>query len=119
MAELSAITNQGLEGISSDEMGRLPGLQVSQVSYRRVSATYTGELARLLGLRTVDDVFLDLAAWDGTVPQRSALVHLTPTGREAQVGFSPGGRCTDSPTDNLSHLLCDGQLRWQAQLQHR
>lgn len=77
MVDLFAITNRGLEGISSDEMGRVPGLRVSQISYRCISATHTEELRGLLDLRTVDDIFVDLATWDGIVPQRSALDHVT------------------------------------------
>ncbi|MBI3158938.1 MAG: methyltransferase domain-containing protein [Chloroflexi bacterium] len=77
MIDLMAVTTRGLESVSADEMGRIAGLTVSQVAYRRVHAVCAGELADLLRLRTVDDVFLHLAAWEGIVPQRSALAHLT------------------------------------------
>jgi 23S rRNA G2445 N2-methylase RlmL len=85
MIALFAVTTRGLESISSAEMARLPGLQVSQASYRRVSAAYTGEPAALLGLRTVDDIFLDLARWEGIAPQRSELAHLTRLAAELQL----------------------------------
>lgn len=77
MIELFAITHRGLERISAGEMGRVPGLDITQVAYRRIRASYSGELAGLVGLRTVDDVFINLAAWDGIVRQRSALARLT------------------------------------------
>lgn len=76
MTKLFAITNRGLENISAEEMGQIPGLQIAQVSYRRISVDYDGDLPALLGLRTVDDVFLDLGVWNGIVRQRSALAHL-------------------------------------------
>jgi 23S rRNA G2445 N2-methylase RlmL len=68
-----AVANRGLEQIGSEEMNRLPGLLVTEVSYRRITAVYTGDLARLTGLKTVDDVFIDLAAWHDIGPQRSSL----------------------------------------------
>ncbi len=77
MIALFAITNRGLEAVCAEEMRRIPGLEVTQVSYRRVSAACSGELTGLLALRTVDDVFLDLATWDALAPQRSELAHLT------------------------------------------
>lgn len=76
MAEIFAVTNRGLEEIGADELRRVPGVKVTQVSYRRVSAVCAGDLAGLLRLRTVDDVFLSLAEWDGISPQRSALAEL-------------------------------------------
>jgi len=85
MNEIFAITNRGLEGISADEMSRVPGLRVTQVAYRRVCAAHTGDLADLLKLRTVDDVFLTLATWEGITPQRSALEHLRQLARRLRL----------------------------------
>jgi 23S rRNA G2445 N2-methylase RlmL len=68
-----AVANRGLEPICAEEIGRLPGLQVKEISYRRITAVYTGDLSRLAGLKTVDDVFIDLAAWGDIGPQRSSL----------------------------------------------
>jgi len=70
-----ALTARGLEQISAAEMGRMAGVQVEQVAYRRVCAS-ANNLDGLLALRTVDDVFLELAAWGEIVAQRSALARL-------------------------------------------
>lgn len=58
-----ALTTRGLESVSADEIATLPGVTVDLVAYRRVAATCIGPLEPLLGLRTVDDVFLDVATW--------------------------------------------------------
>jgi tRNA (guanine6-N2)-methyltransferase len=68
-----AVSTRGLEAVCADEMAALPGVTIEQVAYRRVAATCDEPLAPLLGLRTVDDVFLDVATWSGIVRQRSAL----------------------------------------------
>ena len=71
--EIFVITTRGLEPVSAGELALLPGVQVVETAYRRVSARIEGDLARLLRLRTVDDVFLPVGEWDGLVPQRAAL----------------------------------------------
>jgi tRNA (guanine6-N2)-methyltransferase len=71
-----ALTTRGLEAICADEMVALSGVTIDQVAYRRVVATCGTSLSALLSLRTVDDVFLDVAAWTGIVRQRSALDRL-------------------------------------------
>lgn len=76
MLPIFALTGYGTERIAAKEMGEIPGLQVGEVAYRRVCATCGGELAPLLGLRTVDDVFLKVDEWDGLPPQRVGLQHL-------------------------------------------
>jgi 23S rRNA G2445 N2-methylase RlmL len=58
-------------------MATLSGVVLGQVAYRRVTATCGAPLTSLLGLRTVDDVFLDVAAWPGIVRQRSTLARLS------------------------------------------
>ena len=73
MLPVFALTGYGIERIAAEEMGEIPGVHVEEVAYRRVCATCGGELAPLLGLRTVDDVFLKLDAWDGLPPQRVGL----------------------------------------------
>jgi 23S rRNA G2445 N2-methylase RlmL len=73
LLELFAITNRGIETICAEEMTLIRGLQVTEVGYRRVQATFTGHLANLLGLRTVDDLFIHLAEWHGIGPHRSTL----------------------------------------------
>lgn len=86
MVRIFAITHRGLEQISAAEMSRVPGLQVTETAYRRVCAVHRGELGALLGLRTVDDVFLDLGTWEGIAPQRSALAELTRLARRLNLG---------------------------------
>lgn len=76
MVKVFAITTRGLETISADEMGALPGVTVDQVTYRRVVAECNQPLAPLLELRTVDDVFLDVATWSGIDRPRSTLARL-------------------------------------------
>lgn len=72
-----ALTTRGLEAICAGEMAALPGVAIDQVAYRRVTAICSAPLAPLLDLRTVDDVFLDVATWSGIVRQRSALAYLS------------------------------------------
>ncbi len=73
---LFALTTRGLENLSAQEIAALPGAQILTVAYRRVVFQYTGALRQLLGLRTVDDVFLAVARWTGIVRQRHALSRL-------------------------------------------
>ncbi|SRR5579884_1026315 len=71
-----ALTTSGLETISAGEIALLPGVSINTVAYRRISATCSGSLTVLLSLRTVDDVFLELATWMDIGRSRSSLVHL-------------------------------------------
>jgi tRNA (guanine6-N2)-methyltransferase len=77
LTRVFALTTRGLEAVCADEMAVLPGVTIDQVAYRRVAATCDASLAPLLKLRTVDDVFLDVAAWSGIARQRSALSRLS------------------------------------------
>jgi tRNA (guanine6-N2)-methyltransferase len=90
MTQLFAVTSRGLEDICADEMRKVAGLQVDAVEYRRVSASLDmgGDMAELLKLKTVDDVFLYLDTWEEIVPQRSALTKLTERSREVRMGAS-------------------------------
>jgi 23S rRNA G2445 N2-methylase RlmL len=74
--ELFAVTNRGIEAISAEEMAQIRGIQITQVGYRRVHANFSGQVAQLLGLRTVDDLFIQLAEWQGIGPHRSTLARL-------------------------------------------
>jgi 23S rRNA G2445 N2-methylase RlmL len=74
--ELFAVTNRGIESICAAEMARLRGLEKIHTAYRRVHATYSGDIANLLRLRTVDDLFIHLAEWQGVHSHRSALALL-------------------------------------------
>ncbi|MCP4540060.1 MAG: methyltransferase domain-containing protein [Chloroflexi bacterium] len=71
-----ALTTRGLESVSADEIATLPGVTVNKVAYRRIAATCAASLSPLLELRTVDDVFVDTATWQGIGRPRSALTAL-------------------------------------------
>jgi 23S rRNA G2445 N2-methylase RlmL len=68
-----ALTTAGLEELSAREIALLPGVQISSISYRCISATCSGSLMPLLALRTVDDVFIDVATWTDIERPRSSL----------------------------------------------
>lgn len=76
MTGIFAVTTRGLEAVCADEMAHLAGLRVREVAYRRVTAAYTGPLAQLLQLRTVDDLFLDLGEWHGIGAERATLAQI-------------------------------------------
>jgi 23S rRNA G2445 N2-methylase RlmL len=71
-----ALTTRGLEAVSAQEMATLPGLHISETSYRRVAADYEGSPDSLLNLRTVDDLYLDIAIWRGVSHTRDILGEL-------------------------------------------
>jgi 23S rRNA G2445 N2-methylase RlmL len=73
LIEIFAVTNRGLEEICATEMARIPGLRVDKIAYRRVHARFGGDARALLDLRTVDDLFIALAAWHEISPHRRAL----------------------------------------------
>jgi tRNA (guanine6-N2)-methyltransferase len=72
-----AITTRGLESVCAAELAAIPGVTVEQVAYRRIFATCHGSLQPLLGLRTVEDVFLHAGTWQNIVRLRSTLGTLT------------------------------------------
>lgn len=76
MSAIFAVTSRGLEQLCAEEMARLPGLEIREVAYRRVAAWIEGDLGALLGLKTVDDVFLDLETWEAVAAQRSVLARI-------------------------------------------
>ena len=76
MHQLFAVTNRGLEDVSAAELARIRGVQVTHTAYRRVHAAFTGDARRLLALRTVDDLFIQLAEWQDIGPHRSTLARL-------------------------------------------
>ena len=71
-----ALTAPGLEELSAREIAMLPEVSITTTSYRRISATCSGALASLLSLRTVDDVFLEIATWIDIGRPRSILERL-------------------------------------------
>ncbi|MBZ0281465.1 MAG: methyltransferase domain-containing protein [Anaerolineae bacterium] len=72
MQSVFAVTARGLEAVSLREMRVIPGIQNAQTAYRRVLAE-CDSLLPLLSLRTVDDVFLQVAIWPQIDHTRSAL----------------------------------------------
>jgi 23S rRNA G2445 N2-methylase RlmL len=72
-----AITTRGLEQVSAQEVATLPGVTVEEVAYRRIFANCRESLVPLLGLRTVEDVFLYVDSWSGIGRSRSTLGTLT------------------------------------------
>jgi 23S rRNA G2445 N2-methylase RlmL len=71
-----ALTSRGLEAVAAGEMAAMAEVQVHNVAYRRVAGVCMGRVPALLDLRTVDDVFLDVAAWSGIAAQREGLARL-------------------------------------------
>jgi len=76
LLEIFAITTRGIEAVSAEEMARIPGVQITKQAYRRVHAAITGQVEPLLALSTVDDLFINLAEWQGIAPHRSALANM-------------------------------------------
>jgi 23S rRNA G2445 N2-methylase RlmL len=70
-----ALTTRGLEAVSAREMAALPGVTVTRTAYRRITAR-CDRLTALLTLRTVDDVYLDLATWTPVLHTRDELANL-------------------------------------------
>ena len=97
MTRVFALATRGLEAVCADEMAALPGVTIEQVAYRRVVATCSAPLAPLLGLRTVDDVFLDVATWSGIARQRSALDRLGELGSQLDL-YQTATHCAEVRT---------------------
>ena len=74
--KLFFLTTRGLESVSANEIAALPAVTIGRIGYRRITASCAGSLAPLLNLRTVDDVFLDLAAWRNVGRPRRTLALL-------------------------------------------
>lgn len=72
-----AITTRGLEQVSAQELAALPDVTVEQVAYRRIFANCRESLAPLVGLRTVEDVFLYVDTWSAIGRARSTLGMMT------------------------------------------
>lgn len=70
------LTTRGLEDVAARELQALPGVAIRTTAYRRVAATCDEALEPLLALRTVDDVFVDVATWQAVGRPRSTLVSL-------------------------------------------
>jgi 23S rRNA G2445 N2-methylase RlmL len=81
-ARFFALTTCGLEDVSGREIAGLAGVTVGEVGYRRVSGLCRTPLDALLSLRTVDDIFLDVATWQEIERPRSALGRLSTLSRQ-------------------------------------
>jgi 23S rRNA G2445 N2-methylase RlmL len=75
--EIFVTTTRGLETVCAAELTTIPGVTVEQVAYRRIFASCDGELNPLLALRTVEDIFLYVAAWPGIERARETLRTIT------------------------------------------
>jgi 23S rRNA G2445 N2-methylase RlmL len=73
LTNIFALTTRGLESISAAEFAELPEVTVTETSYRRITAECSGSLQPLLGLHTVDDIYLHLAYWDAVFHTRDML----------------------------------------------
>ena len=82
LQRIFVLTTRGLEAVSAAEISAVPYVTVENIAYRRVTASCTGLLAPLLDSRTVDDIFLDLAAWSRIGPHRRTLAQLHDLGRQ-------------------------------------
>ncbi|MFN8529101.1 MAG: methyltransferase domain-containing protein [Anaerolineae bacterium] len=76
MIPIFLLTTRGLEPLCAHEIAALPGLRIQESGYRRISATCAA-LDPLLGLRTVDDAFVQVAIWDSITHTRAALAEFT------------------------------------------
>lgn len=76
MVDLFAVTTRGLETVSAAEMAALSGLTVGTTGYRRVTARAAAPDPAWLSLRTIDDLFADVATWEAIGPERAALTTL-------------------------------------------
>lgn len=69
-----AVVTRGLEPVAQAEIEeRVPGASDSVAGYRRVSFRSAANPAVLVGLRVVDDLFVDVATWEQIDHRRFAL----------------------------------------------
>src|SRR5690606_28129957 len=80
-----ALTTRGLEDVAASEMAALPGVTLRDTGYRRVAAECEGSPAALLGLRTVDDAYLELDRWREIGHTRDMLAVLREAARELDI----------------------------------
>ena len=85
MQRFFALTTRGLEDVSAQECGALESVVVSEVAYRRVSGYCAESPTELLGLRTVDDVFLEAARWTQVSHRRDMLYHFRQWSHDLQL----------------------------------
>lgn len=71
---LFVLTTRGLEAVAAQELAVVPGTTITGQAYRRVQATIQAASPALTELRTVDDVYLQLAHWETVGHTRAMLV---------------------------------------------
>lgn len=86
--KIFALTTRGLESITQDEMTTVPDLHITNTEYRRIHATYKGDLSRLLALKTMDDIFITLAHWADIDHKRAMLPIFTEYARQLKLTSS-------------------------------
>lgn len=91
MPAIFALTARGLEAVCAREIAALNGAAVRETGYRRVAADYSGSLAALPGLRTVDDVYFAIGQWEEIGHTRSVLNELRQ--HAAGLDFSVADAC--------------------------
>ena len=72
-----ALTTRGLEFVTAQELTAVRGVSRLETSYRRISGTINGSPARLLNVRSADDVYLAIATWENVGKARSTLALFT------------------------------------------
>jgi tRNA (guanine6-N2)-methyltransferase len=79
------LTTRGLEVLSMAELAGIRGVSATVQSYRRASASFSGDLSDLLTLRTIDDVFLSVSEWTSISHTRAELAVLTTRAAETDL----------------------------------
>ncbi|MBZ0294624.1 MAG: methyltransferase domain-containing protein [Anaerolineae bacterium] len=72
-----ALTTRGLEPVVAAELAAMDGVSLHEQAYRRVHAVMDGDLRLLAVIRTADDVFLEVAAWEQIRHTRDMLPEFT------------------------------------------
>lgn len=73
MPSYFARVTRGLEDTAASELSTLRGLTIDRLDTRRIDFRFSPKPHRLLGLRSVDDVYLEIARYDGIRHKREAL----------------------------------------------
>lgn len=108
MTALFALTTHGLELVAADELGAHPACEITEIGYRRVAVRLDPDypvidaLTSLLTARTLDDLFVQVAAWRGIGHERSALAVLQE--RSAALRLD-GALCAIAAVRTLPHTL--------------
>lgn len=107
MSDWFTVTTRGLEFVSQREITLLPSVANVEQGYRHVLFSYAEAPARLLQLRTVDDLFVHVATWQGIGRPRSTLEQLRRLGSLLDLEVAAGTcrrvrQVPDSPSFSLT-----------------